>query len=507
MNKEKLESAKNLFFIALGIDIAVIALVMIGDLWSAGVLKDIDAGRITADQSTISTMEFWDSFAKGMILTMIGVGLGLVKWLNTCYSYAKDAIGASGFKNEGWTTGGWIIPIFNMFKPYQVINEIYKAGNPTYAIPDGWKKQSGSGLLLTWWIFWVVTHFIGWIVGKQMLKSAIRDDMTLQQSIGMIEFHTFFCFMSLIITGLWFVVAGELTRRLLDRQCAGDGSPYPVRFETMTTQAAMPQQAHASIQTSNISPAPSQSIGSQIAGKAVRASVNPAQSPTTMSPDASTEEDCWATAMNELETGQHRPGVWAKVFAECDGDETKAKVAYLKARVQQLTDAERMRREQVARREQTERELEASLLQERIKAEAEDQQILDAITRFQNGDAPANDDVKLLANAAIRDPQVALITSRISGNNLLHWCALLGLDQEAATLLQLGANAAGSNCNGLQPFELAHNIALAAVLKAAISRGACPNCTTVMPLTSDTCTKCGAIVSDGASWGLIPVKT
>lgn len=41
MNKEKLESAKNLFFIALGIDIVVIALVMISTFWGIGVLKDI----------------------------------------------------------------------------------------------------------------------------------------------------------------------------------------------------------------------------------------------------------------------------------------------------------------------------------------------------------------------------------------------------------------------------------------------------------------------------------
>jgi len=51
------------------------------------------------------------------------------------------------------------------------------------------------------------------------------------------------------------------------------------------------------------------------------------------------EEDHWATAMAELETGQRRPGLWAKAFAESEGDETKAKVAYLKSRVQQLLDA------------------------------------------------------------------------------------------------------------------------------------------------------------------------
>jgi len=55
---------------------------------------------------------------------------------------------------------------------------------------------------------------------------------------------------------------------------------------------------------------------------------------------ASTDEDHWATAMTELESGQRRTGVWAKAYAEADGEETKAKVAYLKARVRQLADAE-----------------------------------------------------------------------------------------------------------------------------------------------------------------------
>jgi hypothetical protein len=159
MNQEKLESAKSLFFIALGIDIAVTALVVASDLWGEGILKDMAGGTSIPDQSTLSTMAFWDSFGNVMILTVIGVGLGLVNWLNTCYSFAKEFIGATGFKNERWTAAGWIIPVFNWFKPYQVLNEIFKAGSPTYVTPDDWKKDSGSGLLMTWWVFYAVTHF------------------------------------------------------------------------------------------------------------------------------------------------------------------------------------------------------------------------------------------------------------------------------------------------------------------------------------------------------------
>jgi hypothetical protein len=69
--------------------------------------------------------------------------------------------------------------------------------------------------------------------------------------------------------------------------------------------------------------------------------------------------------MNEVETGQRRPGVWAKAFAECDGDDTRAMVAYLKARVQQLTDAalEQESQREIWLRQQA---LEASVLEKEL---------------------------------------------------------------------------------------------------------------------------------------------
>lgn len=113
-------------------------------------------------------------------------------------------------------------------------------------------------------------------------------------------------------------------------------------------QIAMPLQVRAPISNpiSNTTQAPNQLIEQHATDQVAFANVTtPAQSvnqiltPAPLTLDMSTEEDFWATALNELETGQRRPGVWAKAFAECDGDETKSKVAYLKARLQQLIDA------------------------------------------------------------------------------------------------------------------------------------------------------------------------
>ena len=50
------------------------------------------------------------------------------------------------------------------------------------------------------------------------------------------------------------------------------------------------------------------------------------------------EEKLYALAAAELEGGDRDEGLWAKCFVECDGEETKTKVRYIKVRVSRLKD-------------------------------------------------------------------------------------------------------------------------------------------------------------------------
>lgn len=486
--KVKLESAKNLFFITLGINIAATSVVIAIFVWVLGILKDISSGVITPNPSLASKFAFLNSLSWVMFLTLLFVGFGLIKWLNACYRYAKEVIGATGFKQAGWTITAWITPIFNLFKPYQIINEIYKAGAPNYAIPDDWKKESGSSLLLTWWIVWVVTHFflVTFSMGISILL--LRDDISLQQKIGYIEFLTWLI-VTVVINGLlWFVVAGSLTQRLLNRSSAVLVAPVASSHQAAPPPPSPPMAP--SHQTTNFE---------QVASPVVtRNSTQPNPKPVVTTSD---EEAIYEQALTELST-KKKPGLWAMALAQtANGGNPDG--AYIALRVEQL------RGERSGQRQS--REHEALLLQERIKSQAANQNILDPITRFQNGVEPTSFDVKLLAKAATKDAQVALITDRIHGNNLLHWCALLGLDHEATTLLQHGADAASLNGDGQLPFQLARNISLAAVLKSAATtnpHGTCPNpgCKAVIPLTSQECLNCGASFRVGSSWKINPFK-
>jgi len=321
MSQGKLESAKNLLFIALAIDIAVTALVAITDFWAVGVFNDIRAGVTEADQSTIRSLEFWESFSKVMILTVIGVGLALVRWLDACYGYAKEALRATGFVQEGWKTWGWIVPFMNLFKPYQVLSEIYRVGATDYRGGGDWKKSSGSGTLLAWWIFWILAHMAIIVIsgiGQQTLRSSTKDAPTLAQITGMYYGSATVCVISLIVAGLWFVVAGNVTQRLLNRSIQIAGSGGSLQFPA-----------------SNVAVPP-------VASNFTKAVLPEAPQPSPPQPIVG-DDRIYEEIAKELETGATDKGLWTRLFAESGGDERLTKVSYIKQRAERLIAMERTR--------------------------------------------------------------------------------------------------------------------------------------------------------------------
>ena len=250
-------------------------------------------------------------------MTGLGVGVGLMRWLNSCYRFANISLGASGLKNAGWTVTAWILPIVNLFKPYQIVNEIYKIGSLMYSGAEDWKKEHGSRLLLSWWIFCAVTHLVGTIFSKSLLPSQMHKDLSINGVIFNLTLIAFICTFSIVFAGLWFVVANTLTQRLIAR-AALDAQSRKLKYSGTTELSANPERAVADV------PA------------AIR-------SPNVKSLDQSTapqSEDAWyEQAYEELVNGDFAKATWARALAETCGDDAKARGVYIRLRVAYLTGA------------------------------------------------------------------------------------------------------------------------------------------------------------------------
>ncbi len=305
MAETELEKRYNQFLWLLYIDIAITAITALSSAWGIGVLNDIQAGRRSLSPALLSTINFWDYFGKLVLVTLVGVGIGLGRWLDACYTFSTSQLAASGFKHKTWTWAGWIIPIMNLFRPYQVINEIYKAGSREWATADEWRKTNSSGLLLTWWIFYAITHLIATILGRMMLTWSMKEDISVKQAIELTTASIFMCVFSVIVAILWLWVAKTITSRLLSR------------LGTATR-------------------------GSNTRGAKDSTSATPYQSRNQYTGEKASDETYQRIA-EELESGAIEKGLWTRLYAESDGDEGRTKAAYIRHRVAQQQEKQNQR--------------------------------------------------------------------------------------------------------------------------------------------------------------------
>jgi hypothetical protein len=76
---------------------------------------------------------------------------------------------------SGWAVGWFFVPIMSLFRPYQVVSEIWKASNPDISPELNTVEHiQASGIVVLWWAFFLLSNFVGQIASRLLF-----DDDTL----------------------------------------------------------------------------------------------------------------------------------------------------------------------------------------------------------------------------------------------------------------------------------------------------------------------------------------
>lgn len=317
MNQQPLSNAKNLLLIALAIDAVLNALIGFHDYGLLTQLREIKAGTRYYTPEFATALTEWENAGYFSILSLIVVAAALVHWLRSCYAHAENEIGCTDLEQKKYVIWGWL-PILNIFKPYQVLNELFRVGGSSYSSSNGYKKEGGSSSLLLWWIFWVISHLILSILNRAYINAGTKiifneshteASVLLKSAIAAYDYSVWIAAISTIVSIGWLWASNLLTERLLERQPIGIADEFqPTTPNNRTVPAA---------------------------ATPVIARAHPTAQPTTNT------EEIWAKALHEFDHGQRRLGLWSRVFAEADGDEGKAKASYLKNRVAEMLSERR----------------------------------------------------------------------------------------------------------------------------------------------------------------------
>ena len=81
----------------------------------------------------------------------------LLLWVSRTNRACRE-LGATELRfTPGWAWGYWLIPILNLFRPFQIITELWETTDP-----DG----KSNSLLGWWWAAWIVSGFASRFVGN-----------------------------------------------------------------------------------------------------------------------------------------------------------------------------------------------------------------------------------------------------------------------------------------------------------------------------------------------------
>ncbi|MFC9238282.1 DUF4328 domain-containing protein [Streptomyces decoyicus] len=143
-------------------------LISVSDWGIYNVVHDYKAGA-----ATVADLEAADSFSRLVSITTVVVwisaGVVFLVWLWRARVNAELFGGtAAQRRSRSWVIGGWFTPVANLWVPYQVVSDIWKASAARRPVP--------GGLVMVWWALLVTSTVIGRAVAQLYLAEEVTEE-------------------------------------------------------------------------------------------------------------------------------------------------------------------------------------------------------------------------------------------------------------------------------------------------------------------------------------------
>ncbi len=90
-------------------------------------------------------------------------------------------------QTEGWAAGSWFVPIVNLYRPFQIMLEMYQETKGLLTKKGiGVHHTFSTTMLGWWWTLWIINNIIGQFVFRYSMKAESIDELTTSTMASMI---------------------------------------------------------------------------------------------------------------------------------------------------------------------------------------------------------------------------------------------------------------------------------------------------------------------------------
>jgi hypothetical protein len=159
-------------------------------------------GQVTVSEWHTSNGRISHLATLQLILLLI-TAIAFLRWLHRCYVNLV-AVGTRDLRfTPGWAVGYWFVPILNLFRPKQILDELWRATSPLDDGDSAGAKTSLTALWLCALLTSAVTARIGAAVGAGSITDLKRASTWLIVS----------CLADIAAAGLTYRLVSSLTAR------------------------------------------------------------------------------------------------------------------------------------------------------------------------------------------------------------------------------------------------------------------------------------------------------
>lgn len=107
-----------------------------------------------------------------------------IQWFRRAYFNLHQRIDGLAY-SEGWAAGSWFVPVISLFRPYQIMKELYFQ-TKHYLLNRGFDVYRFTFTALGWWwTLWIISTILGQFMFRYSLNAETLDQLITTTVAGM----------------------------------------------------------------------------------------------------------------------------------------------------------------------------------------------------------------------------------------------------------------------------------------------------------------------------------
>lgn len=113
-------------------------------------------------------------------------GITFIMWFRRAYFNLHLRVNKLSH-TEGWAAGSWFVPYLNLYRPYQIMKELYEETKKLSLKAEISSNQTfATNYLGVWWTLWIIGSIIGQFVFRYSLKAETIEQLTTATTASML---------------------------------------------------------------------------------------------------------------------------------------------------------------------------------------------------------------------------------------------------------------------------------------------------------------------------------